>query len=127
MAHTITWETNGINRSFSGALTTGEILKSNFTIYESPKFKDIKYIINDFRGVTSFTVENADTKIYAETDGIISRTKGNFLIAIVATHHEHVALAKNYQKELVTKLFKCEVFKTLEDAQKWATLAPSTP
>ena len=127
MPHTITWEPNGVNRNFSGNLTPGEILASNFTIYESLNFKDIKYIINDFRGVTSFTVENDDTKIYAETDDIIARTKGNLLIAIVATHHEHVALAKNYQKELTTKLFKCEVFKILEDAQKWVTSAPSLP
>ena len=126
MAHKITWETNGVSRNFSDALTPGEILKSNFTIYESPQFKNIKYIINDFRDVVSFSIESDDTKIYAETDDIISRTKGKLLIAIVATHHEHVALAKNYQKELTTQLFKCEIFKTLEDAQKWVTSALST-
>ena len=124
MPHTLSWEKNGVNRNFSGDLTAGEILISNFTIYELPKFKDIKYIINDFRDVTSFTVENDDTKIYAETDDIISRTKGNLLIAIVATHHKHIALATNYQKELTNKLFKCEVFNTLDDAQKWVASTP---
>lgn len=119
MAHTISWNIEGIIRNFSDEISPDEILQSNFDIHNQPKFENVKYIINDFREVTSLNVDTAVTKIYASTDDIIARTKGKLLIAIIATHKEHLALAENYQKEMKNNLFKCEIFKNLEDAQKW--------
>ena len=119
MAHTTDWQTDGIMRVFTGNLTPDEILASNFKICEHPAFSTIKYIINDFTGVTSLTVDNEHTKIFASTDDIISSTKGKYFIAIVATQNEHIALAKNYQKEVKNNLFVTEIFGTIEDAQKW--------
>lgn len=116
MAHTISWNTEGIIRNFSEGISPGEILQSNIEIYTQPKFEKVKYMINDFREVTSLT---EDTKIYATTEDIIARTKGKLLIATITTHDEHIALAKNYQKEMKNNLFKCEIFENLEDAQKW--------
>lgn len=121
MAHTISWNTEGIIRIFSGEISSGEILQSNIKIYNQPKFEKVKYIINDFSEVTSLNVDTTVTKIYASTDDIIARTKGKFLIAIIATHDEHITLAKSYQKEMKNNLFKCELFKNFEDAQKWVT------
>lgn len=120
MTHTTNWEKDGIIRIFTGELRPEEILSSNFDIYNQPNFEMVKYIINDFTEVTSFTVDNEHTKIYATTDDIISKTKGKLLIAIVATHQKHIALAKNYQQEMKNKLFECKIFQTVEDAQKWA-------
>ena len=119
MAHTIDWKTDGIMRVFTGDLNPEEILASNFEICHQPAFSKVKYIINDFTGVTSLTVDNEHTKIYASTDDIISSTKGKFFIAIVATQDEHIALAKYYQKEMKNTVFISEIFKTVKDAQKW--------
>ena len=119
MPHTTNWEKDGIIRTFSGELDPEEILTSNFEIYNQPNFEIVKYIINDFSGVTSLTVDNEHTKIFASTDDIISKTKGKLLIAIVITHQKHVALAKNYQQEMKNNLFICEIFESLEDAKKW--------
>lgn len=119
MAHTIEWTTDGIIRVFTGHLSPDEILKSNLDIFAQPNYANIKYIISDFTGVTSFTVDNEHTKILASTDDIISNTKGKCLIAIVAKQDEHIALAKNYQKEMKNNLFVSEIFNTIDDAQKW--------
>lgn len=119
MPHIVDWKTDGIMRVFTGDLNPEEILASNFEICNQPDFSTIKYIINDFTGVTSITVDNEHIKIYASTDDIISSTKGKYLIAIVATKDEHINLAKNYQKEMKNTVFVSKIFKTVEDAQKW--------
>ena len=119
MAHTIDWKTDGIMRVFTGNLNPEEILTSNFEICNHPAFSTIKYIINDFTAVTSITVDNEHTKIFALTDDIISSTKGKYFIAIVATQDKHIALAKNYQKEMKNTVFVSEIFETVGDAQKW--------
>ena len=119
MAHTNTWNENGVFRKFTGKISPEEILKSNFDMHEDPRFENIKYIINDFTGVTEHEVNKDHTKIYATTDDIISDTKGNLKIAIVAIQDAHIALANNYREEMKNKFFKCEIFQTVEDAQKW--------
>lgn len=119
MAHTTDWKAEGLIRVFTGEITPDEILKSNLKIYDHPNFSAIKYIINDFTGVTSIDVEKEHTRIYASTDDIISNTKGKLLVAIVATQNEHIALAKNYQKEMKNNLFVSKIFNTIDDAQKW--------
>ena len=119
MAHTVDWKNDGIMRVFTGDLNPEEILASNFEICNQPAFTTIKYIINDFTGVTSITVDNEHSKIIASTDDIISMTKGKYFIAIVATQDEHIALAKIYQNEMKNTVFISEIFKTVKDAQKW--------
>lgn len=122
MPHTLTWKKNGIIRIFSGNLEPGEILNSNFNIYNDPNFETVRYFINDFTSVTSFSIDSEHTKVFASTDDIIAKTKGKLLIALVATHKEHIALVKSYNKELKNNLFLCKLFKSLKDAKKWVTL-----
>lgn len=120
MAHTNTWNKNGLFRKFTGEISPEEILQSNFDMHVHPEFENIKYIINDFTEVNKFSINKGHTKIYASTDDMISNTKGNLKIAIVAIKDEHIALANNYREEMKNKLFKCKIFQTLKDAQKWA-------
>ena len=122
MAHTNIWNENGLFRKFTGEISPEEILQSNFDIHKRPEFETIKYIINDFTEVTDLVINTNHTKIYASTDDIISDTKGNLKIAIVAKLDAHIALANNYKEEMKNKFFKCEIFQTLEEAQVWAEL-----
>jgi len=122
MAHTNTWNEHGLFRKFSEEISPEEILQSNFDIHACPEFETIKYIINDFTEVTDLVINTNHTKIYASTDDIISDTKGNLKIAIVAKLDAHIALANNYREEMKNKFFKCEIFQTLKEAQIWAEL-----
>ena len=122
MAHSLTWQSNGLFRNFTDEISPEEILKSNFDIHIHPQFEKIKYIINDFTKVTELVINSGHTKIYASTDDVISDTKGKLKIAIVANQDAHIALANSYREQMKNKFFECEIFQTQEEAQVWAEL-----
>jgi hypothetical protein len=119
MPHTKTWEQNGLLRKFSGKINPEEILKSNFEIHVHPEFEKIAYIINDFTEVSDLSINVSHTKIYASTDDIISNTKGKLNIAFIVNQDTHLNLANSYRNQMKNKFFKCEIFKTIDDARKW--------
>ncbi|RDH86054.1 MAG: hypothetical protein DIZ80_00865 [endosymbiont of Galathealinum brachiosum] len=119
MPHKNTWETEGLYREFTGEINGDEILEANFELHSSPEFNDIKYIINDFLGVTGYSIETAHTKAYAVTDEMISFSKGKLKIALVVNQEPLIALANGYRDQMLGKLFECEIFPAIEDARKW--------
>lgn len=119
MAHTKNWTEDGVYRKFTDEISPDEILKSNFELQADPRFEEINYIINDFTKVTKLKFTSNHTKIYASTDDIISSSKGNLKIAIVAVQDAHIALANNYRDDMLNKFFKCEIFKTIKEAEDW--------
>lgn len=119
MPHTNTWEKKGVLRKFTGNIQPEEILSSNFALHEHPGFAKIAYIINDFTEITGVSIDANHTKIYAATDDIISKTKGKFNIAIIVNQDALIELANSYRNEMKNRYFKCEIFKTIEDARKW--------
>jgi len=119
MPHINTWEKKGVLRKFTGNIQAEEILSSNFALHEHPGFAKIAYIINDFSEITGVSLDSSHTKIYASTDDIISETKGKFNIAIVVNQDALADLANSYRNEMKNRYFKCEIFKTVEDARKW--------
>lgn len=122
MPHKNTWKANSLLRKFSAEVNGEEILKSNFDLHVDPRFREIKYIINDFTGTKTLLIDATHTRKYASTDNIISEVKGEFKIAIVINKDEHIALANAYQQEMKNNFFKCEIFKTVDEAQTWAEL-----
>lgn len=120
MPYTNQWETEGLYRKFTGEVSGDEILESNFELHEDPKFRTIKYIINDFSALTGHSIKPAHTQAYATTDDIISITKGRLKIALVVTREPFISLANNYTELMDGKLFECKVFDTIESARKWA-------
>ena len=122
MPYTITSEPKGFYRKFSGEICGMEILNSNFELQLDPKFKKANYVINDFTEIDSHTVENAHTRSYAETDDIISKSKGNFKIAIVVNSNSLIKLANDYRDKLKNQFFECELFKCVDDARIWTSI-----
>lgn len=82
MAHTNTWNKNGLFRKLTGKISPEKI----------------------------FAINKGHTKIYTSTDDMISSAKGNLKIAIITIKGEHIALANNYREEMKNKLFKCKIF-----------------
>ena len=122
MPHKNTWKANSLLRKFSAEVNGEEILKSNFDLHVDPRFREIKYIINDFTGTKTLLIDTTHTRRYASTDNIISEVKGDFKIAIVINKDDHIVLANAYQQEMKNNFFKCEIFKTVDEAQTWAEL-----
>ena len=119
MSYTNSWETNGLYRKFFAEISGDEILESNFELHAHPNFKSIKYIINDFIGVTAYSIDQSHTKAYASSDVVISNSKGKLNIALVVDQQELIALANGYREQMLGQLFKCEIFQCVEDARKW--------
>ncbi len=119
MPHTILWKKNGVIRKFNGTISGEEILQSNFDLQAHPKFSDLKYIINDFISVTGHTIELGHTKAYAVSDDVISESKLELKIAIVATRKDLLELAKHYESQMTNMYFDCEIFKSKESAHQW--------
>jgi len=121
MSHSITWENEGVYRRFKGLVTGEEILESNFTLQSDARFTDIDYVINDFTDVSESTVTVADTNAYAITDEIASNKKPTLNIAIVVTRKELFDMADTYCDLMKTMKFDAKIFKTTEQARRWAS------
>ena len=121
MSYEIAWEPGGLYRKFTGKVSGKEILNSNFELQLDPRFTDVKYIINDFTGITSHSINTTYTETYAKTDDIISKKKGALKIAIVVNKDPLVDLANYYRKEMKNELFECEIFRNIEDARNWTS------
>ena len=119
MAYKNTWETAGLYRTFSGEINGDEILEANFELHSHPNFASIKYIINDFLGVTGHSIKVSHTNAYAVSDEVISSSKGRLKIALVVNQEALIALANGYRELMMGKLFECEIFSTVEEARKW--------
>lgn len=119
MPHTNTWETDGLYRQFSGEISGEEILRSNFEAHEHPRFRDIKYVINDFTRITGHSLEPVHTEIYASTDEMISRSKGRMKIALVVDQAAYLPLAEQYVALMEGKHFECQIFPSLDEARRW--------
>lgn len=119
MPHSNIWEEDGLLREFTGEIEADEILRANLNLHVHPDFYKISYIINDFSGVTSVSVTESDTQVYALTDDIISESKGRWNIAIIVTQDELLALAETYRSQMKNRFYKCEIFQTTDDARKW--------
>ena len=121
MPHTNKWESEGLYRKFTGKTSGDEILESNYELHADPRFKTIKYVINDFTKTTVYPVSLDHTRTYALTDDMISVTKGDLKIALVVTEPEDIALAFHYREQMKNVHFECEIFQTVEGARKWAS------
>jgi len=114
------WESRGLYRRFFGDVDGDQIIKSNFELHAHVRFKEIEYIINDFSQITGLLVDKADTKAFAVSDEIISKTKGRLKIAIVVLLEPYRTLAETYCQHMNGSHFECAVFPSREDAQAWA-------
>lgn len=119
MAHTVTWENNGIYRKFTQQITGEEILRSNFDLHNDPRFLSAEYVLNDFSEITDHDIIDAHTRVYASTDDIISDNKGPLKIAMIVTSDDQVALVNSYKQAMLNDKFHCEMFETLEQARFW--------
>ena len=127
MPFTTNWEPEGIYRKFTGEISGEEILKSNFELHKNNKFLKIKYIINDFTDVTGHSIQPTHTKIYANTDDIISSSRilfsmGKLKIALVVHQEPFITVANGYRNKIRGKLLECEIFKSIYDARNWVNV-----
>ncbi len=84
MPHKTIWEDHGICMTFSGIVTTQELLDSNGEVYRDPRFSDLKYFIWDATNVKKLDFGKRGADIAANTDKVSTSWKPHMRLALVA-------------------------------------------
>lgn len=119
MAHLDIWEREGLCRVFTGKISCSEILDSNIELHASPRFDDIKYLINDFTGSTEFEASSRDIKECIAIDNAASKSKQQLRVAMVAKIEPILTCAHLYALKMENSSFECRIFDNIDDARCW--------
>ncbi len=115
------WEQEGLYRSYSGKVTSDEILESIIELSTNPKFKNAKYVINDLSEITAHPFNTPDTAVFSEVDKIIAHDKGALFVAFVAPTKELAAITNDYCERMRGTAYTCATFSSIEGARRWIT------
>ena len=123
MAMSISWEPNGLIRTFTGELKGNMILESKIAVVTDKRYKGIQYEINDFSKVTSFSINPDHIRAFSNVDMMASNVKHSLRVSLVSPDGDLMELAQGFC-DLMQKqehVFECRVFSVLEDAHLWCT------
>jgi len=118
LAYEIIWRTRGAVKRFSGTVTSHDIVQSLIDVERSPRFDDLRYVINDFLDVDELDATGLDIDELAAIDRGAFATNPNIRIAVVTISAEIVRLALEYAQSPVN-VYSTRIFSTLPDAEEW--------
>ena len=99
MSYEVTWEPRGVIKRFSALVTDNEMIQSVVDTEKDARFDELRYVINDFLGITG-----------------ISMTKDS--VEEISVHPEIIALANAYANSLLNA-YPIKIFPTLVEARSW--------
>ncbi len=119
------WVDDGLIRTFTGVVTTDELIAAVKETSSGAQFESLRYIVNDFSGIDEVQFDNdAFTQVVAQQLAMSARRGDPLLFAIVA--------ASEYDDELrdyVTRVaqlglpWTINVFHTTDEARDWVSRA----
>lgn len=120
MAFTISWEPpHGAYRKFTGHLGDEELIRSVSTAYGDARFDDLRYVIDDFLDVESYSIRE-DTVLYiAAMDGAAARSNPDIKVAIVVSEAHEKTLAALYAAS-PSNPYPTRIFTSMQEARSWA-------
>lgn len=117
MPYTLTWESQGILRTFRGRVSTVEFARAQAEMYGDPRFESARYALIDFSAATELVhTPTAVEEITASNRGAYL-TNPNLRVAVVTTDENMKALLA---KMTDISAYPLRVFATLDDARRWA-------
>lgn len=125
MSHQLVWEPEGILVCYYEHLTIAEVARVTQLYQADERYESLRYIVHDCLQCTGASYSTEILLELAATDGVASRQNPDTRIAIVATHPEVVAIAREY---IATGMNRHEVrlFSSIDEARQWA-MAESRP
>lgn len=118
MPHQSIWKEIGLHRQFTGNITGREVLESNLWIQGDGRFKNIKYIFNDFTQIENFDISNKDVELVSVTDDIAATYSSELKIIIVATNEGFLKWVRLYLSKMENSPFNIVLFEDMEKALK---------
>ena len=123
MGATLSWEPDGLIRTFSGELKGNVVLESKVAVLSDKRYQSIQYEINDFSKITRFSVRPEHVDAFASVDVVASNVKHTLRVALVSPDGDLMALAQLFCDLMQKKehVYECKTFSALEDARLWCT------
>lgn len=117
MAHKIVWEPKGVYKHFSGHVSFEEFARTQEQILADPRTDDIRYIINDFLDVESYSVVPDQVEYSAALNRGTSFSNPRIRIAVVTLRPGVRLLVK---AAATISSLPLKDFSTLQQARAWA-------
>lgn len=119
MSHKIVWEHFGLYRKFTDGISGHELVKIKLDLSHKERFKEIKYIINDFLEISEHSIEIEHANVFTRMNEVMSNTKHELKIAMVVVDDKLIGFAERYCALMQDQVFECAFFHSVEEARAW--------
>lgn len=120
MPYTLTWEAQGIVRTFSGHVTTSEFARAQAEMYGDARFESTRYALIDFSAATQLVHTASDVEEITATTHGAYLTNPHLRVAVVTTDAGMKALLAR-MKDI--SAYPMHVFATMDEARRWVASA----
>lgn len=121
MTYEITWVARGVIKRFFGHLTDHDMLQSVLDTESDRRFDDLRYVINDFSGITGSSVAMPTIDDISVADSGAARSNPDIRIAVVTSDPAIEALASHYASSPMNA-YETRIFPSMEAARSWLGL-----
>jgi hypothetical protein len=119
MAFDIKWLGNNVIITMTGEVDFNEIDMANGMLYGDARFEHMNYQLFDLGKVEKIKLNAKDFELIGALDKNSSTWNRKMKVAVVLKDEEMMKLIEVYKNVMKETEWEIEVFKTLEDAQKW--------
>ncbi len=114
------WEDEGVYWRFYGTVSGEDVLRSNRTLYHSPRLDRTRYQVADFLEVESIHATVEDARKLAAYDTAMCVTKPEMRVAVVMKDEIIGALSEIYKAHMDGSPWDTQLFSDVDDAFAWA-------
>ncbi|HEX8986882.1 MAG TPA: hypothetical protein VF816_02895 [Rhodocyclaceae bacterium] len=126
MPFEVHWEPpRGAYKKFTGHLDDEQLVRSVTALHGDPRFDDLRYVINDFLEVLSYSITDDTIMYIAALDGAAARSNPGIRVALVISEAHEKALAARYAASPLNG-YPTRIFNDVQEARAWA-VQPSSP
>ena len=118
VGYEIIWKERGVVKRYLGTVDARDILQSTIDVEKSPRFDNLRYVINDFLGADSIDATGLDVDELAAIDRGAFATNPHVRIAVVTVSELVAQLTTQYVRSPVN-VYETRLFSVLSDAEQW--------
>lgn len=121
MSYQLVWENRGVIKRFSGDVTSTDLLQSGIDIQADERFDRLRYVVNDFTGISGLSFTATDIEEISAIDHAASHFNKQLRLAVITTHPDIIALATQYASSDFN-IYPFRIFSDFQEGYAWATL-----
>jgi hypothetical protein len=118
VTYEVVWEVRGVIKRFFGHVTDHDMLQSVLDIESDSRFDDLRYVINDFSGITGSSISIPTIEDISIADSGAARSNPSIRVAVVTTSPEIRRMAEHYANSPMNA-YETRIFATEAEARNW--------